>query len=49
MRRMVAVLFVSFSLSGLWGQLWHALGLSHLTGHPNTMVMDGDPGPPTPH
>jgi len=33
MRRTVRIVLVSFFLAGLWGQLWHALGLSSAPGH----------------
>jgi hypothetical protein len=32
MRRAARIVLVSFFVTGLWGQLWHALGLSPL-GH----------------
>jgi len=47
MRRTLGILFISLSLSGLWGQLWHALGLSSPPGHhrivPSCTGGSGDP------
>jgi hypothetical protein len=46
MRRTLGILFISFSLSGLWGQLWHTLGLSFPPGHHRIIPACGGGGSP---
>ena len=46
MRRTVGIILVSFSLLGLWNQLWRTLGLSPPGHHQITPSCSGGSGDP---